>query len=109
MLILSHEDDAIYCLEMSFWRRWFVREPEGTVAHGPLYPQVKAEMSGVQAYARSHGGEIRLITVDEEGDVYIHLTGTCRSCPMSAVTIKLGVEDHLRKAVPGIRKIIQKR
>jgi Fe-S cluster biogenesis protein NfuA len=74
---------------------------------GPLFASVKAAMEDVQAYARSHGGEIRLIGVSTEGDVTIKLAGACRGCPMSALTLKHGIEGQLRLLVPGVNKIIQ--
>lgn len=74
---------------------------------GPLYAQVRAAIEDVQAYARSHGGQIHLMGVSAEGDVRIKLTGTCRGCPMSALTLKFGVEEQLRVLVPGVRRVIQ--
>ncbi|AIE87630.1 Nitrogen-fixing NifU [Fimbriimonas ginsengisoli Gsoil 348] len=76
-------------------------------AHGPLYPQVRSAMNDVQAYARSHGGEIELLSVTEEGDVTIRMAGACRGCPMSALTLKHGIEEQLRLLVPGVRKVIE--
>jgi len=74
---------------------------------GPLYPQVRVAMLDVQAYARSHGGEIHLVGVSEEGDVRIQLTGACNGCPMSGLTLKHGIEEQLKVLVPGVRKVIQ--
>jgi Fe-S cluster biogenesis protein NfuA len=74
---------------------------------GPLFAQVKSAMEDVQAYARSHGGEIRLIGVSDDGDVKIRLSGSCHGCPMSALTLKHGIELQLKELVPGVRKIIQ--
>lgn len=75
--------------------------------HGPLYPQVKDAMREVQAYARSHGGNIDLVGVNENGDVKIRFRGTCVGCPMSSLTLKLGIEERLRILVPGVKKVIQ--
>lgn len=64
-------------------------------------------MRDIQAYARSHGGDIALLGVNHAGDVKIKLRGTCVHCPLSAITLKAGVEDRLRELVPGVGKIIQ--
>jgi len=74
---------------------------------GPLYTQVKDAMENVQAYARSHGGEITLVGVTEEGDVKIRFSGACKGCPMSALTLKHGIEMQLKHFVPGVRNILQ--
>lgn len=79
-------------------------EPE---AQGPLFTPVREAISSVQAYARSHGGEIELVGVNDEGDVKIRLRGACKGCPMSEMTLKHGIEEQLRVMVPGVRKIVQ--
>jgi len=91
---------------MSWWSRLFKRESE-PIEMGPLYPQVRDAMSEVQAYARSHGGSIDLLGVDPQGDVRIRMGGACRGCPMSTITLKLGIEQRLRLLVPGIRNVVQ--
>jgi Fe-S cluster biogenesis protein NfuA len=86
---------------LNLFRRKEIKEGE----MGPLYPQVRAAMLDVQAYARSHGGEIHLVGVSNEGDVTIKLTGACNGCPMSGLTLKHGIEEQLKTLVPGVRKI----
>lgn len=43
----------------------------------------------------------------EDGIVYLHLQGACSSCPSSVMTLKMGVENRLRDAVPEIREVVQ--
>ncbi|HVT12680.1 MAG TPA: NifU family protein [Fimbriimonadaceae bacterium] len=88
---------------LKFFSRKEIREGE----MGPLYPQVRAAMLDVQAYARSHGGEIHLVGVSQDGDVSIRLTGACNGCPMSGLTLKHGIEEQLKILVPGVRKVQQ--
>ena len=90
-------------MPLNFFRKKEISEVE----MGPLYPQVRAAMLDVQAYARSHGGEIHLLGVSEAGDVKIKLTGACNGCPMSGLTLKHGIEEQLKILVPGVRKIVQ--
>jgi Fe-S cluster biogenesis protein NfuA len=89
---------------LTLFKRKTVEEP---VEMGPLYPAVKTAMDDVQAYARSHGGHIDLLGVSDEGEVKIRLRGTCRGCPMSSITIRLGIEEKLRILVPGVKKVTQ--
>jgi len=92
---------------MSLIRNLFRRQSVDASAQGPLYPQVRDAMENVKAYARSHGGDIELLSVTEEGDVTIRLAGACRGCPMSALTLKHGIEGQLRNLVPGVGKVIE--
>lgn len=82
------------------------RTPEPTEM-GPLFEPVRDAMYDVQAYARSHGGEIRLMGVTDDGDVKIRMKGACNGCPMSDLTLKLGIERALRTSVPGVRNVVQ--
>lgn len=93
---------------MALIRKLFRRNAaEEPAEMGPLYPEVKAAMTEVQAYARSHGGHIDLIGVSDAGEVKIRLRGTCKGCPMSAITIRMGIEERLRILVPGVKKVVQ--
>ena len=85
----------------------FKRRETPPIEAGPLYPEVRRVMGDVQSYARSHGGEIHLVGVSVEGDVTIRMTGACKGCPMSAITLKLGIEQQLRALVPGVRTVVQ--
>jgi Fe-S cluster biogenesis protein NfuA len=92
---------------MSVLRSLFGRKEAEPVEKGPLYNDVREAMSDVQAYARSHGGQIHLMGVTDDGEVRIRMTGTCNGCPMSDVTLKLGIEMQLKKLVPGVSRVVQ--
>lgn len=92
---------------MGILKALFGARTQDPIEEGPLFPQVREAMRDVQAYARSHGGTIELLGVNEEGDVRVRFGGTCRGCPLSAVTLKLGVEQRLRTLVPGVQKVLE--
>jgi Fe-S cluster biogenesis protein NfuA/nitrite reductase/ring-hydroxylating ferredoxin subunit len=79
------------------------------LVHG-LHPhdvrtRVAAGLDSVRPYLGSHGGDVRLLDITGEGVVRLELTGSCRSCPSSAVTLELAVEDAVRAAAPEITAI----
>lgn len=74
-------------------------------AQGPLFAEVKRAMIEVRAYAQSHGGDIELVSVDSQGWVTVRLRGACAVCPLSSITLKLGVEARLKELVPGVNGI----
>lgn len=92
---------------MSFLRTIFRRQNDPEPEMGPLYEAVRDAIEEVQAYARSHGGEIQLVGVSAEGDVTVRFRGTCNGCPLSSLTLKTGIEDRLRVLVPGVRQVVQ--
>ena len=51
------------------------------------------------------GGDIELVDV-VDGVVKVRLTGACGSCPMSTMTLKMGVENALKKEVPGVKEVV---
>jgi Fe-S cluster biogenesis protein NfuA len=72
---------------------------------GPLYAAVRDALTEVRAYARSHGGDIELVSVSEDGEVQVRMSGMCRGCPLSDITFKLGIEQQLKALVPGIVRV----
>lgn len=51
------------------------------------------------------GGNVELISVND-GVVKVKLTGACGSCPMSTLTLKMGIERLLKEKVPGLKEVI---
>jgi Fe-S cluster biogenesis protein NfuA len=43
----------------------------------------------------------------EDGIVYLHLQGSCSSCPSSVATLKMGVESRLKDVIPEIKEVVQ--
>jgi Fe-S cluster biogenesis protein NfuA len=44
--------------------------------------------------------------VDDEGIVKVKLLGACRGCPMSQMTLKMGIQKYLQKEVPGVKDVV---
>ncbi|OBH36210.1 hypothetical protein A5692_10580 [Mycobacterium sp. E342] len=70
--------------------------------------RVSDALDRVRPYLGSHGGDVDLIEVTERPDgvgVLLAFKGSCKSCPSSAVTLELAVEDAVRAAAPEISSI----
>ncbi len=50
------------------------------------------------------GGDVELVAVDN-GVVKVRLQGHCAGCPMSAMTLKQGIEAHLKRRIPEVVKV----
>ncbi|WAJ46920.1 NifU family protein [Mycobacterium sp. Aquia_216] len=69
-----------------------------------VHRRVSDALDRVRPYLGSHGGDVDLLEVS--GDtVRLAFTGSCKSCPSSAVTLELAVEDAVRAAAPEIAEI----
>ena len=77
--------------------------------HG-LHPQdlqtrVAAALDSVRPYLGSHGGNVELLEINDDGVVRLRLLGTCQGCPSSSVTLKYAVEDAIEAAAPEVAAI----
>jgi len=61
--------------------------------------RVTRALNEVRPYLQSHGGNVELLGVDG-GVARLRLQGSCNGCPSSTVTLKLAIEDAIRKAAP---------
>ena len=60
----------------------------------------------IRPMLQSHGGDIELVGVDEQnGVVSVRLQGACQGCPGALMTLKMGVERHLRDQVPQVKEV----
>lgn len=59
----------------------------------------------VKPAVESDGGEISFVSFDE-GVVTVRLQGSCSGCPSSTVTLKQGIENLLKKMVPGVTEVV---
>ena len=67
--------------------------------------KIEAILTEVRPSLQSHEGDAQLADVDEEGNVTLKIEGTCRGCPMSAMTFGLGVEKMIRDRCPEVKEV----
>jgi Fe-S cluster biogenesis protein NfuA len=60
----------------------------------------------IKPYIKSHGGDVKLISVSDNGTVKVRLTGACGGCPMAQMTLKGFVEKALKAKIPEVKKVI---
>ncbi len=54
----------------------------------------------------SHGGRADLIAVDDDGTVFVQLSGGCQGCGMASVTLTQGIEVSLKELVPEVQRVV---
>ena len=70
-----------------------------------LYEKVAQALETIRPSLQADGGDIDLLDVTEEGVVTVELTGACSGCPMSQMTLKMGVEKRLQVLVPEVTRV----
>lgn len=69
--------------------------------------QVEKVLNEVLPALQADGGDVELVDVGADGIVKVRLTGACGSCPMSTVTLKMGIEKTLKDKIPGVKSVVQ--
>ena len=67
--------------------------------------KVKKAIESIRPYLNADGGDIELVNISDTGIVEVKLTGACENCPMSAMTLRAGVERALMREVPAIKRV----
>ena len=64
--------------------------------------KIEAALERVRPALQADGGDAQILEVTSEGHVKLHLLGTCGGCPMSAQTLRQGIERVIKAEVPEI-------
>jgi Fe-S cluster biogenesis protein NfuA len=68
--------------------------------------KVETVLKQIRPALQADGGDVELVDVSQEGTVKVRLKGACGSCPMSALTLKNGIERILKERIPELKEII---
>ncbi|MBT3284823.1 NifU family protein [Candidatus Bathyarchaeota archaeon] len=67
--------------------------------------EVRLALEEVRPHLQADGGDVELVEVSDDGTVKVRLTGACAGCPMRQMTLKGGIENYLKKKVPGLKLV----
>lgn len=68
--------------------------------------KVESALNKVRPSLQADGGDVELIEVTSDGVVKVKLTGACRGCPMSQMTLKAGIEKVIKQEVPEVKEVV---
>ena len=71
-----------------------------------MQEKVEATLGKIRPSLNADGGDVELIEVTPDGVVKVKLTGACGGCPMSQMTLKMGIEKTLKQEVPGVEEVV---
>lgn len=71
-----------------------------------LFFNVEKALEEIRPFLNSDGGDIKLVSIDDEKHVKVRLEGACFSCSVSQMTMKAGVETTIKKYAPQIETVI---
>ena len=71
-----------------------------------LNDSVAEVVESIRPMLQNDGGDIELVSVDEDKTVRVRLQGACKGCPGAAMTLKMGVERLLKERIPEIKEVV---
>jgi len=70
-----------------------------------LETKVRNVIEQIRPYLQADGGDISFVELTSDNVVNVELHGACGSCPFSRMTLKNGVEDAMKKAIPEVKSV----
>lgn len=68
--------------------------------------KINAALDSIRPFLNDDGGDIELIEFTDDNVVKVKFLGACKSCSMSPMTLKGGVEEAIKKVLPEVREVI---
>lgn len=68
--------------------------------------EVQKAIDKIRPGLQADGGDVELVDVSSDGVVKVKLTGACQGCPMSQMTLKMGIEKVIKSQVPNIKEVV---
>lgn len=70
-----------------------------------LKEKIEASLGKIRPALQADGGGVELVDVDDDGVVKVKLMGACGGCPMSQMTLKMGIEKILKQDIPEVERV----
>jgi Fe-S cluster biogenesis protein NfuA len=70
-----------------------------------LRERIEFALDTIRPYLEADGGNVRIVELSEDLVLKIEMMGNCGSCPMSTMTLKAGVEEAIKRAIPEIIRV----
>ncbi len=68
--------------------------------------KVQEVLNQIRPGLKADGGDVELVDVSEDGVVKVRLVGACKGCPMSQMTLKMGIEKILKEKIAAVKEVV---
>lgn len=72
----------------------------------PPRAAIEAWLDRVRPALVADGGNIELVSIDHDGTVRVELQGACADCPAQLATLRVGIEDPMKRSLRGIQSVV---
>jgi Fe-S cluster biogenesis protein NfuA len=70
-----------------------------------LHHRVEEALQSIRPYLEADGGDVEIVEITSDNIVRLELKGACKTCNMSHMTMRAGIEETIKKSVPEIKGI----
>ncbi|MBJ7428417.1 MAG: NifU family protein [Bacteroidia bacterium] len=71
-----------------------------------LRDKIEIALNSMRPFLQADGGDVELVDVTDEMEVHVRLIGNCSSCDISHITMKAGIENGIKSALPEITRVV---
>jgi Fe-S cluster biogenesis protein NfuA len=71
-----------------------------------LREKIEIALNSMRPFLHADGGDVELVDITEDLEVHVRLIGNCSNCDISHITMKAGIENGIKSALPEITKVI---
>jgi Fe-S cluster biogenesis protein NfuA len=68
--------------------------------------KVEIALNSMRPFLQADGGDVELVDITDDMEVQLRLTGNCSSCNISHITMKAGIENGIKNAIPEIKRVV---
>ncbi len=70
-----------------------------------LREKIEFALDTIRPYLEADGGNVRIVELTDDAVLKIEMMGNCGSCAMSTMTLKAGIEEAIKRAIPEIVRV----
>ena len=71
-----------------------------------MVEKIEAALEKIRPFLIADGGNVKVLEVTDDLVVRLELEGACETCPMSAMTMKAGIEEAIKRDIPDIKEVV---
>lgn len=68
--------------------------------------KIEEALQQIRPFLQADGGNVSLVEVTDDNIVKLQLLGACKTCSMSMMTLKAGIEETIKRAVPEVKEVV---
>lgn len=68
--------------------------------------KIQEVLAQIRPTLQKDGGDVEFVSLEPDNTLQVRLTGACKGCPMSQVTLKQGIEKYVISEIPAIQAVV---